>query len=98
MAGVKRRTPKSSKHVHVHAMRRAHERYGLNLSKEDIDRMVQDIRKRRATMVAKLSRTRTVWNVEHDGQTLKAVYQRGMGILTFLSPDMITEAEKEYDF
>lgn len=93
---VRRR--KTRKDAHRHAVRRAAERYGVTLTKGDIEALAWRIRRGRGvTFLGSQSSTRSVWLVEHAGLQMKAIYQKRLGaILTFLSMDMVTTAEKQH--
>lgn len=72
---------------HLHAKRRAMQRYGLDLNKSLHKQLAQAIRDGHATFVKRRSRTRTVWLVELEGRKIRAVYDSNQhNLVTVLPP------------
>lgn len=90
----KPRRPKTRKVAYLHTARRAASRYGVTLSLGDYERLVKQIQSSEALFVARQSSSRSIFLVEHAGVWMKAVYQPGIGILTVLAPEMVTQAER----
>lgn len=58
----------------AHLRKRASERYGLTLNKDDVRDINKQIQTKGAEFVGRQSLTRSFWKVEHAGQTLNVVY------------------------
>lgn len=79
---------------HIHARRRAMERYGIELSQELHQSIVKAIRadKQKRTRWAKwqqkITNTRSLWLVEVEGQRLTVIYDKAQkSLVTVLPPD-----------
>ena len=72
---MNRRTHKTAKHAH--AKQRAHEHFGISLTKEKISSIIKQITSRTATLLqgAEDIYDREVWLVKLEGNDTKAVYQ-----------------------
>lgn len=86
------RRRKTKNDLHIHAKRRAFQRYGIILTKtlrQRIINIIQSGDRNRFTPVRKQSLTRTVFDVPLDGKTFRVVYDtKRHAIATFLSLDM----------
>ncbi|MGB5105562.1 MAG: hypothetical protein WBP42_02500 [Candidatus Zixiibacteriota bacterium] len=68
-----------------HAKLRAMQRVGLNISKGTLEQIARMIQSGRAVFVARQSLSRTIWDVELQGKTIRVVYYKPTKqILTFL--------------
>lgn len=70
-----------------HAIRRARERYKINLSSKDIDIIVDAIQRNDPSIVldsASLSNTRTCFLIRYAGKDFPVVYRKGGHITTIL--------------
>ncbi len=68
-----------------HAMRRAFERDGVELTGDDYDSLCEQIREHRATFIFRESSSRTHFEVTHEEQLMVCVYHGGtQQIATFL--------------
>lgn len=68
-----------------HAKLRAIQRIGKQVSNETLQRLVKQIQYGRAVLVARQSLSRTIWDVELQGKTVRVVYYKPTKqILTFL--------------
>jgi hypothetical protein len=59
-----------------HTQRRAYERYGLELSRRDIDEIVDKIQSNNGKFIRKDSRTRTLWRICHKTVDMLVVYDK----------------------
>jgi hypothetical protein len=71
--GKRKKTPAV---LNAHTKRRAEERYGISLNKDDRRSINQKIQTNQAEYVGRSSNTRSLWKVEHEGQTLNVVYDK----------------------
>ena len=79
------KTPKSRLVLVLHAISRARERYDVNFTASDIDKISVMIRGGKATHIDTQSSTRTVWAVEYAGLVLPVVYNKQHNtVVTFL--------------
>ena len=85
----RRRKKKTSGEAYYHARKRALERYQFELGVSEYDELVGRIRNQKAELIYRESATRTIWRLEHRQRTIYAVYQTKIGILTFLTEDMV---------
>jgi hypothetical protein len=82
---VKRRSKK--KLERAHAIQRASERYGVNLSDTDIRRIIKLIQNGESTPVSRRSLRKVTHDVTLDGQLYRAVCDKQRKeIVTFLPP------------
>ena len=71
-----------------HAIKRAHERYGLNLEPKDLAELVRRIRQNEAVLVRRTSVRAAVYDAEISCHTVRVVYDRNRrSIVTFLERD-----------
>lgn len=71
-----------------HAKRRLAERFGVEASNRDLAEWVAAIRLGRARFVERQSLRVTVWDVDHNGRTIRLVYDKHRGeIVTALFPE-----------
>ena len=74
----------------IHAKNRAKERFDIELTSEQYDSLVEQIRDGRAHLVKQLSNTRAIFNLLHEGKDLFAIYHRHTArIATFLPLEFI---------
>lgn len=75
-----------------HAIRRAKERYGLELGQHDLERISALIRDGCALLVDDQSHTRKFYVVRHEGEYLPVVYGAKIRTLhTFLPQEVLTD-------
>jgi len=60
----------------IHATRRAKQRYGLELDKSDIDKIINLIQNRGAVETKKLTNARTLHVIQYKEQELKVIYDK----------------------
>lgn len=78
----------------LHAVERARERYGLDLTESDVEELSSRIRHRQANLIARETHTRSTYAVHYRGVELKVVYSHSLKtVITVLSPDMRTVGE-----
>jgi len=86
----KRHAGYKAKAQKIHAKRRCAQRYGFTLSDGIHDALVKQIHSGTATRVRKQSNRVTIFDVQHDGRTLRVVYDRNtQQIVTFLPRDKL---------
>lgn len=69
---------KTAADLKAHLRKRATERYDLNLNKDDIREINTKIQSNQAQFVERQSYSRSLWKVEHEGQTLNVVYNNNL--------------------
>ena len=73
------------RHLRSHAITRAKQRYGLLLSRKDIEEVNRMIRNGEAEFIQRESRTRTRWAVTFRGLRMVAIYNSDHNcVATFL--------------
>ncbi len=97
--------PKTRRDIHIHASRRAEERYDFKLRKDEIDQVSKMIceqhhqghlRSGAVRFVHRSSLARTVWKIFFKGVEFLAVYDKPRGgVVTFLPPTHYLWNEKE---
>lgn len=70
------RGPKTKKVLRSHAKRRAAERYGIFLGKEEQGRIVKDIQEGKATLLEKQSLRVSVWEVKVEGKIIPVCFDK----------------------
>jgi hypothetical protein len=77
MRAIKRRSLTKRASNHLHAKRRAAERYGLNLTQDVHRAIVKIIQERGGKLQAqRQSNSRTIFTLPYDGNWLKVVYDK----------------------
>lgn len=85
MRFVGKSIPKTRKHLHAHARRRAGERYGLSFTKDVHARFVALIKAGKTALVSSQTHTRKIHDLEYEGRVYRVVYNTNLGaIATFL--------------
>jgi len=70
---------------YAHAQWRAHERYGITLTKELHNTLRGKIKRQAAKFLYRRTLRVTIWEVEHEGETYKVAYDKIRHcIITFL--------------
>ncbi len=76
----------------IHAKKRFRERYGVELSATDYDAMIETIKTGQAHLLRKLTLTRAIFNLKHNGGDVFALYSSSSKrIITFLTLSQIYE-------
>lgn len=82
---MRHRKTKKAATLRRHARRRADTRYGLDLSRKELDEIVRAIQHNEGEFIEKQSLTRTLWLVNVKGQPCRVVYDRKRkAVVTFL--------------
>lgn len=69
----------------LHAIKRAKERYGLDLTADDLEKIGKMIRARKGRIIEKRSNVASVWEVAYGGQQVRVLYSRTFKIpMTFM--------------
>lgn len=69
----------------IHAKRRALERFGLELNRQDLRSIVDIIQKQQARFIERQSLRVTIWEVMYSGQLMRAVYDsKRKAVVSFL--------------
>jgi hypothetical protein len=80
--------------LNAHTKKRAEQRYGLTLNKDDRREIIQKIQTNQAQYVGRSSLTRSLWQVEHEGQTMNVVYDKPRHTLCTALPTDAHEFQK----
>jgi len=73
----------------AHAKKRAHERYGLELTKGIRDDIRGKIKRSDGNFIRRTSRRVSIWEIEHDNNKYVVAYDtQRKEIVTFLTEDM----------
>lgn len=83
--------------LRLHTRKRARQRYGLHLVREDLDQIVGQIqRQEHAWWVYDESNRKSHWLVEYDGHLLPMVYDKGRHtVITVLPQSVLADYKKE---
>lgn len=78
----------SSKHVaqRIHAKRRAQQRYGLTLNRQQMRELVAQIQNGKGIFLERQSLRVTLWRVEFEGRKCKVVYDSRRGVIVSFLP------------
>ena len=69
----------------LHAIKRAKERYGLDLTSDDLEEIGKMIRAKKGRCVEKRSNVASVWELRYNGQAVRVLYSRTFKIpMTFM--------------
>lgn len=72
-----------------HVQKRAIERFGINLSEAQQQALIRQIQQGNAKFVIKQSNRITIFDVEHEGNTIRVVYDKDRkSLATVLTTDM----------
>lgn len=84
----RRKADEKEKALRVHSWRRAHERYGLDLTDELREEIISQIRTGKSIAVEKQSERVSVHDVHVAGQVVRVAYDKSRGqLITFLFLD-----------
>lgn len=95
---LQRQSPKTKKTLHVHARKRAYERYGLVLTQAIAQEFVCAIQQGQtgsgtlATLVRVQSLTRSLFDVRYRGDMYRVAYNRKLRSLTTFLPKLEASA------
>jgi len=93
MAGMSVRSRRRLKH----AKKRAQERYGVSLSKQDMKEIAGWIRHNKARHIHTKSLTKAIWAVEIRGEEIIVLYDRKKRIVVTVLPSEVEERYKKPD-
>ena len=84
----KRKKGEKTKALNRHASKRALQRYGISITKEDRKRLIELVRSNGTTIVEQQSGRVSIHEAEHEGQVVRFAYDKSRGaIITFLHRD-----------